>query len=41
MKVSSVMMRTPAACHLRTNLGAAVEVLWQRNCGMLPVVDDQ
>jgi CBS domain-containing protein len=34
------MMRTPAACSSKTNLGAAVEVLWQRNCGMLPVTDE-
>jgi CBS domain-containing protein len=41
MRVSSIMMRTPAACNSRVNLGAAVEILWQRNCGMLPVLDDQ
>jgi CBS domain-containing protein len=41
VKVSSIMMRTPAACSAKTNLGAAVEVLWQRNCGMLPVTDDE
>ena len=39
MKVADVMMRTPATCNPETNLAAAVEILWTRNCGMLPVVD--
>lgn len=39
MKVQDVMMRTPAYCAPETNLGAAVEILWNRNCGMLPIVD--
>lgn len=39
MKVQDIMMRTPACCTPETNLGAAVEMLWTRNCGMLPVVD--
>jgi CBS domain-containing protein len=41
MKVQDVMMRTPAFCDPETNLGAAVELLWNRNCGMLPIVDAQ
>ena len=32
-------MRTPAYCGTDTNLGAAIEILWDRNCGILPVVD--
>jgi CBS domain-containing protein len=39
MKVADVMMRTPASCTAETNLAAAVEILWTRNCGMLPVVN--
>jgi len=39
MKVKDVMMRTPASCSPETNLGAAIEMLWTRNCGMLPIVD--
>jgi CBS domain-containing protein len=39
MKVSDVMTRTPAFCTPETNLGSAVEVLWNRNCGILPVVN--
>lgn len=41
MKVQDVMMRTPVFCGPETNLGAAVELLWNRNCGMLPIVDAQ
>jgi CBS domain-containing protein len=40
MKVADVMMRTPASCTPETNLAAAVEILWTRNCGMLPIVND-
>jgi CBS domain-containing protein len=39
MKVGEVMTRTPAFCTPTTNLGSAVEILWNRNCGILPVVD--
>lgn len=39
MKVADVMMRTPASCTADTNLAAAAEILWNRNCGMLPVVN--
>ena len=41
MKVSEIMMRTPASCTVETNVGAAVEIMWRRNCGFLPVVDRQ
>lgn len=41
MKVNEVMMRTPVTCTPQTNLGAAVEIMWNRNCGFLPVVDEQ
>ncbi|MGD0908444.1 MAG: CBS domain-containing protein [Candidatus Acidiferrales bacterium] len=39
MKVSDVMTKTPAYCTPATNLGSAVEILWTRNCGILPVLD--
>jgi CBS domain-containing protein len=39
MKVKDAMMRTAASCSRETNLGAAVEILWDRNCGILPIVD--
>jgi CBS domain-containing protein len=40
MKVKDVMMRTPVSCRPETNVGAAVEMMWVRNCGMLPVVNE-
>lgn len=39
MKVKDVMVGTPAYCGSDTNLGAAVEILWNRNCGILPIVN--
>ncbi|MGD0957715.1 MAG: CBS domain-containing protein [Candidatus Acidiferrales bacterium] len=41
MKVQDVMMGTPAYCSPETNLGAATELLWNRSCGILPVIDAQ
>lgn len=39
MKVKDIMTGTPASCTAETNLGAAVEILWNRNCGILPIVN--
>ena len=39
MLVKELMTGAPATCRPETNLGAAVEILWNRNCGFLPVVD--
>ena len=39
MKVRDIMARTPASCNTDTNLGKAVEILWNRNCGILPVLN--
>ena len=41
MKVKDVMSKAPVFCNLGTNLSAAVEMLWNHNCGLLPVVDSQ
>jgi CBS domain-containing protein len=41
MRVADVMMRTPASCTADTNLAAAVEILWNRNCGILPVLNGE
>ena len=38
MKVKEVMTQSAVCCRSDTNVGAAVELLWVRNCGMLPVV---
>lgn len=39
MKVKDVMMRTPAFCNEGSNAGEAVEMMWKRNCGLLPIMD--
>ena len=41
MKVKDVMMRIPASCRSDTNLGAAVEIMWSRDCGMLPILNPE
>lgn len=38
MRVKEVMMRTPAFCRETSNAGEAVEIMWNRNCGLLPIV---
>jgi CBS domain-containing protein len=38
MKVRDVMTQSAVCCKPSTNVGAAVELLWSHNCGMLPVV---
>jgi predicted transcriptional regulator len=37
MKVKDIMMGTPYYCQLETNLGSATELMWNANCGFLPV----
>jgi CBS domain-containing protein len=39
MKVKDAMSKVPVFCRPHTNLGAAVEILLERNCGILPIVD--
>lgn len=41
MKVRDVMSGSPIFCTACTNLGEAAELLWSRNCGILPVVDEE
>ena len=37
MKVKEVMMGTPYFCAPDTNLGVAAEMMWNANCGFLPI----
>ncbi len=39
MKVADLMTKPPAYCNPQTNLAAAAEILWNNNCGILPIVD--
>jgi CBS domain-containing protein len=41
MKVRDIMAKTPASCHMDTNLAKAVEILWSQNCGILPVLNGE
>ena len=40
MNVKDAMTTAPARCTPGINLGAAVEILWKGNCGLLPIVDE-
>ena len=39
MKVKEVMTQSAVCCGPETNVGRAVELMWNRNVGILPVVD--
>jgi CBS domain-containing protein len=41
MKVREVMTKAPAYCRGDTSLAAAAEIMWNHNCGFLPVVSPQ
>jgi len=41
MKVHEVMTKAPAYCNPDTSLGAAAEIMWNHNCGFLPVISPQ
>ncbi len=40
MKVREIMSREIESCAPGTNLAAAAELVWKRDCGALPVVDE-
>ncbi len=39
MKVQEIMTKDVSFCHPGTNAAEASEIMWTRNCGVLPVVD--
>jgi CBS domain-containing protein len=39
MKVQDMMSRDPATCGADESLVAAARILWERDCGIVPVVD--
>ena len=41
MKIRDVMTKTVACCHSETNLAAAGALMWETDCGVLPVVDER
>jgi CBS domain-containing protein len=40
MKVEELMTRNVKTCHRDTNLAEVASILWESDCGALPVVDD-
>ncbi len=40
MNVRDIMTKEPKCCGAETNLAAATELMWNNDCGALPVVDD-
>lgn len=41
MKVSEVMSKDVRSCNPSTNLASAAMIMWERDCGALPVVDEE
>lgn len=41
MKAKDVMTKNVGFCHEDDNLGKAVAVMWQKDCGMIPVVGEK
>jgi CBS domain-containing protein len=41
MRVQEVMARDPKTCRANDTLVAAARILWDHDCGCVPVVDDQ
>jgi CBS domain-containing protein len=40
MKVEDVMTKRVATCRMETNLAEAAAIMWDNNCGALPVLND-
>ncbi len=40
MRVRDIMTKEVASCNPGTNAAAAAEIMWNRNCGALPIVED-
>lgn len=41
MKVKEIMTQSAVCCGPDTNVGRAVQLLWERNVGMLPVINNE
>lgn len=41
MKVQDVMTQTVASCHPWTNLAEVAMMMWNHDCGLIPVISDQ
>lgn len=41
MRVKDVMTSDVKSCGLQTNLAAAAQIMWDADCGAVPVIDDR
>jgi CBS domain-containing protein len=41
VRVQDVMVSTPKSCRSETNLGDAAEMMWNQQCGILPILDSE
>lgn len=41
MRVADLMTKNVACCHQNEPLSAAAKLMWERDCGALPVLDEQ
>ena len=41
MKVKKIMTADAGFCSAEENLSKAVEIMWQRDCGAVPVIDGE
>ncbi len=41
MKVSKIMTKTVGFCQAEDDLSKAVEIMWQNDCGVVPIVDKE
>jgi CBS domain-containing protein len=41
MKIEKIMTRPAGFCRTDEDLGRAVEIMWEKDCGMVPVVDEE
>jgi CBS domain-containing protein len=40
MRVDELMTKDVSSCHQATNAAAAAEIMWKRNCGILPITGE-
>ena len=40
MRVQDIMTKDVSYCNPGTNAAAATEIMWNRNCGVLPIIED-
>jgi CBS domain-containing protein len=41
MQVQELMTQPVVSCHVRDSANAAAQIMWEHDCGVVPVVDDE